>query len=261
MSSSFTLITGASSGIGWELAKIFASHNHNLILVARSKDTLEKLAEDLRSEHRVNVEVLAMDLSLTASPEALFRSCQNKGLAVDILVNNAGFGDNVTFLNSDWKKQADMIDLNMKSLTHLTHLFLPDMVARGKGAILNVASTAAFQPGPYMAVYYASKSYVLNFSEALNEELRGTGVYVTTLCPGPTHSGFQKAANIDSALLMKLNVPRSRDVADYAYQALMNRKSVAVHGWMNKIMAFSVRLTPRALLVRVVRILQEKRMS
>lgn len=258
---SFTLLTGASSGIGLELAKIFASHKHNLILVARSKDVLDKLAQELRTEHKVTVEVITLDLALESSPAALFKACQDKNLRVDILVNNAGFGDNAAFVNSEWKKQAEMMDLNMKSLTHITHLFLPSMVAAKKGAILNVASTAAFQPGPYMAVYYATKSYVLSFSEALNEELRGSGVYVTTLCPGPTLSGFQKAANMDTALLFKLGVPGSREVAEYAYNSLMKKRVVAVHGIMNKIMAFSVRLTPRTLLVRIVRVLQEKRMS
>jgi uncharacterized protein len=261
MDNTFTLLTGASSGIGFELAKIFAAKNHNLILTARSKDTLEKLAENLRKTHKVKVEVLALDLGLAESPSKLFQFCQDKHLKVDILVNNAGFGDNAVFVKSDWRKTAEMMDLNMKSLTHLCRLFLPGMVTVGKGAILNVASTAAFQPGPFMAVYYATKSYVLSFSEALNEELRGTGVYVTTLCPGPTISGFQQAANMDSSLLFKMKVPSSRDVAQYAYNALMARRSVAVYGFMNKVMAFSVRFTPRTLLVRIVRKLQEKRMS
>lgn len=259
--SEYALITGASSGIGFELAKIFASHNHNLILTARSQGSLEKLAEELRATYKVKVEVAPMDLGLESSPIGLWKFCQERNLKVDILVNNAGFGDNAVFVTSDWQKQAQMMDLNMKSLTHLCHLFLPAMKAAGKGAILNVASTAAFQPGPFMAVYYATKSYVLSFSEALNEELRGTGVYVTTLCPGPTISGFQQAANMDTALLFKLGVPGSRAVAEYAYKALMARKVVAVHGLSNKIMAFSVRLTPRALLVRIVRVLQEKRMG
>ncbi|MBS1972158.1 MAG: SDR family oxidoreductase [Bdellovibrionales bacterium] len=261
MTDSFTLLTGASSGIGFELAKIFAAKNHNLILTARSKETLEKLAEDLRNTHKVKVEVVALDLGLDSSPETLFNYCQEHGLNVDILVNNAGFGDNVVFARSEWRKQAQMMDLNMKSLTHLCHLFIPEMIANREGAILNVASTAAFQPGPFMAVYYATKSYVLSFSEALNEELRGTGVHVTTLCPGPTISGFQEAAGMDTTLLFKMPIPNSRIVAEYGYQSLMAKKSVAVQGWANKLMAFSVRLSPRGLLVRVVRLLQEKRMG
>lgn len=259
--SEYALITGASSGIGLELAKIFASHNHNLILTARSQNSLKKLAEELRNTYKVKVEVVPLDLGLESSPGALMKFCLDRNLKVDTLVNNAGFGDNAPFEKSEWQKQAQMMDLNMKSLTHLCHLFLPAMVSAGKGAILNVASTAAFQPGPFMAVYYATKSYVLNFSEALNEELRGTGVYVTTLCPGPTLSGFQQAANMDTALLFKLGVPGSRAVAEYAYKSLMAHKGVAVHGFKNKVMAFSVRITPRALLVRIVRTLQEKRMG
>jgi len=261
MNDAYTLLTGASSGIGFELAKIFAAKNHNLILAARSKETLEKLAEDLRKAHKVKVEVIAMDLSQESAPSTLFQTCQDRSLRVNILVNNAGFGDNAAFLKSDWKRQENMMDLNMKSLTHLCYLFLPAMVAARQGAILNVASTAAFQPGPFMSVYYATKAYVLSFSEALNEELRGTGVYVSTLCPGPTMSGFQQAAGMDTALLFKLGVPGSQAVAEYAYNALIARKSVAVHGFMNKISVFAVRFLPRGLVVRIVRMLQEKRMK
>jgi short-subunit dehydrogenase len=171
-------------------------------------------------------------------------------------VNNAGIGDVMAFVDSDWKKQETMIRLNIESLTRLTHLFLPSFVKQGRGGILNVASTAAFQPGPYMAVYYASKSYVLNFSLALNEELKGTGVHITTLCPGPTESGFQKTANMEKSLLFKLfNVPTSEDVATYAYKAFKNKKSLAVHGLMNKIMAHTTGLAPNFILLKVVKFL------
>ena len=258
---SFTLLTGASSGIGWELAKIFAAHSENLILVARSKEALEKLAAEIRSTHKVSVEVIALDLSLETAPEELAKICQQRNLRVENFVNNAGFGDNAVFATSSWKKQAEMMDLNMKSLVHLTHLFLPDMLARKKGGILNTASTAAFQPGPFMAVYYATKAFVLSFSEALNEELRGTGVHVTALCPGPTLSGFQKAAGMDSSLLFKMKVPGSLEVAEYGYKAFVAKKPVAVHGLLNKFLALSTRFTPRFLMVKVVRRLQEKRLN
>jgi len=257
--SAYTLITGASGGIGYEFAKVFASHGHSLVLVARSKDALEKLASEIRASNKVSVEVIAMDLSKDESPQELFQKCHEKNLAVDILVNNAGFGDNALFANSDWNKLAEMMDLNVKSLTHLCHLFLPAMLSKKKGAILNLSSVAAFQPGPYMSVYYATKAYVQNFSEALHEEVSAKGVNVMALCPGPTRSGFQAAAGIDSALLLKLPIPSSTEVAEYGYRALKAKKAVAVHGFFNKVLVFSIRLMPRSLVVKIVARMQEKR--
>lgn len=256
-----TLITGASSGIGLELARVFAKNQHALILVARSTELLEKLAAELRATYHVEVQVVTSDLAKVSSPEELFQLCQSKGWQVDVLVNNAGVGDNAAFADTFWAKQEMMIDLNMKSLAHLTHLFLPAMLKRRQGSILNVASTAAFQPGPYMAVYYASKSFVLSFSEALSEELSGSGVYVTALCPGPTTSGFLKAAGMDESWILKMKIPTSEDVAIYAYKAWQAHKRVAIHGLLNSVIAFSTRLVPTGLVLKVVSMLQKKRLK
>ena len=203
------LITGASSGIGLEFAKVFAKEKNNLVLVARSKDKLEQLASDIRKDYAVQVKVINADLSNMEEVQMVYDTCKAENIEVEYLINNAGFGDFGYFAQSDWKKTEQMIDLNIKSLTKFCRLFIPDMVARKSGKILNVASTAAFQPGPTMAVYFASKSYVLFLSEALYSELQGTGVNVTCLCPGATESGFQQAADMEHSNLFenKKNTP------------------------------------------------------
>lgn len=259
-SGNYTLITGASSGIGFELAKVFARNSHNLILVARSAAKLEELKNEIKAAHKVSVEVISLDLSKPESAEELFNATQSKNLQVDILINNAGFGDHGLFVNSELKKNQEMIDLNILTLTKLTHLYVQPMLKNKSGKIMNVASTAAFQPGPLMSVYYATKAYVLHFSEGLHEELIGTGVTITSLCPGATASGFQAAANLSNvALLDTIKIPSSRDVAEYAYSALMNKKVVAIHGLMNAIFANGVRLLPRSLIRKIAKKLQEKR--
>ncbi|QDK38024.1 SDR family oxidoreductase [Bdellovibrio sp. NC01] len=259
MSKHYTLITGASGGIGYELAQNFAKDGHNLILTARSKAAMDELAEKLRKDYGVQVQVFAADLSQATECLNLQTFCEDGGFVIENLVNNAGFGDHEKFLNADWKKLEEMMRLNMESLVRLTHEFLPGMVERKSGGVLNVASTAAFQPGPFMAVYYATKAFVLSFSEALNEELAGTGVHVTSLCPGPTKSGFQKTANMDKAKLFEmLNIPSSAAVAEYGYRAFKKKKAVAIHGLMNKIMVQSLRVSPRFLILKVVRLLQGK---
>lgn len=256
----YTLITGASSGIGYELASVFARHNHNLILVARSTEKLESLKTEIEKNFSVVAEVISADLSKTASAEELFEKIQKKNLTVDILVNNAGFGDHGLFANEDPKKIEEMILLNVLTLTKLTRLFLPQMIERKYGKILNVASTASFQAGPLMSVYYATKAYVLSFSEGIYEELKGTGISVTALCPGPTESGFQEAANISNITIVNtMKLPTSKDVAEFGYNALIKNKAVAVHGVMNSIMASSTGFVPRALTRKLVKKLQEKR--
>ena len=258
--SQYTLITGASSGIGYEFAKVFAERGHHLVLVARSREVLETLAAELHKNFKVNVHVVTADLSSDEECMKVFQICQESGWSVENLVNNAGLGDNEAFALSDWKKQDQQIRLNIHALVRLTHLFLPDMVKLKTGGVLNVASTAAFQAGPYMAVYYATKAFVLSFTEALGEELRGTGVHVTALCPGPTESKFQKVAGLDDAELFKyLHVPTSRSVAEYGYKSFRLGKRVAIHGLMNKLGVQLLRISPRALVVRIVRLLQEKR--
>jgi uncharacterized protein len=252
------LITGASSGIGLELAKIFADNKINLVLVARSEGKLNELATELRGKGII-VHVVAKDLGNYNTAKEIFDWCQQQGITVDYLVNNAGFGDFGFFYESDWSKQEQMINLNMTALTYLTRLFLPGMVQRAAGKILNVASTAAFQPGPTMSVYYATKAYVLHFSEAIANELEGKGVTVTALCPGATESGFQTAAAMEESKLVKgKKLPTSAEVAAYGYKAMIKGKKVAVHGFMNKLLVSSIRFTPRNLVLKIVRKMQDK---
>jgi len=248
------LITGASLGIGLEFAKVFAKEKNNLVLVARSKDKLEVLAEELRKDYGVAVKVIAADLSDMDEVQNVYDTCKKENIEIEYLVNNAGFGQFGFFAEGDWAKTEQMIDLNIKALTKFCRLFLPDMIARKSGKVLNVASTAAFQPGPVMAVYCASKSYVLSFSEALYNETRGTGVSVTCLCPGATESNFQAAAAMEqSKLFAEKNVPASADVAVFGYKAMMKGKMTVIHGFFNFIMANAVRFSPRMLVPIIAR--------
>lgn len=254
------LITGASGGIGLDLAHLFARDGHDLVLVARSEDKLQALARDLEKHHHVTAHVIAADLSKPDAPSRLLEETRTRRLQIDVLVNNAGYGLNGPFSETDLQKELEMIQVNISALTHLTKLFLRGMVARRSGRILNVASTAAFQPGPLMAVYYASKAYVLSFSEALAEELRDSGVTVTTLCPGPTSTGFAAAADMTSSRLFTMTTPMtSMDVARIGYRAMLRGKRVAITGFRNKMSAQSVRIAPRSLVTKIVRKLQETR--
>jgi short-subunit dehydrogenase len=254
------LITGASNGIGYELAKIHASKHDNLIIVARSKNKLDDLKNELEQKHNISVYTIGKDLSLPGAAKEVFDEVKNKAMTVDYLVNNAGFGDYGLFAESDWNKQEQMINLNITTLAHLTHLFLPDMICRRSGRILNVASTASFQPGPTMSIYFATKAFVLSFSEAVNNEVNEHGITVTALCPGATHSGFQAAASMqDSKLFAGNNFPSSREVAEFGYKAMMKGKAVAIHGFRNTLLANSVRFAPRSLVVRMARQMQAKK--
>jgi short-subunit dehydrogenase len=253
------LITGASSGIGLELTKVFAQNNTALVLVARSENKLMQLAADLRKQYKIPVAVIAKDLSDYNNSKLLFEQCNLQNIQIDYLINNAGFGDFGLFAESDWNKQLQMINVNITSLTYLARLFLPGMIERKYGKIMNVASTAAFQPGPTMAVYYATKAYVLHFSEAIANELKGTGVTVTALCPGATESGFQSAANLHESKMVKdKKLPTSKAVAKYGYKAMMKGKPVAIHGLGNYLLANSVRLAPRSVVVKIARYIQDK---
>jgi len=253
------LITGASSGIGLEFARHHAALEQDLVLVARSTTRLIEIKKELEQKFGIQVYIIPKDLSIPDASLEVFEEVSKQGIQVDFLINNAGFGDFGFFHDAEWDKQEMMINLNILSLTHLTHLFLPQMVSRKSGKILNVASTAAFQPGPLMAVYYATKHYVLAFSEAIANELAETGVTVTTLCPGPTESGFQSAASIEESKLVKgKKLPTSKEVAVYGYKSMMRGRGVAIPGSMNKIMAASIRFTPRNLVTNIVRKMQEK---
>ncbi len=252
------LITGASSGIGLELARTFAKNNTDVLLVARSKNKLQDISTALSQEHGVKVHILAKDLSAMGAGSEVYEWCKTNNVTINYLINNAGFGDFGMFAESNWEKQLQMINLNITALTHLCRLFIPDMISRKEGRIMNVASTAAFQPGPTMAVYFATKAYVLHFSEAIGNELTGTGVTVTALCPGATESGFQAAADMeDSKLVNGKKLPTSAEVAQYGYNSMMQGKAVAIHGTLNYIMANSVRFSPRSAVVKLARWLQE----
>lgn len=251
------LITGASNGIGLELAKVHASKGDNLVLVARNGNKLNELKAELEKQYAISVWVLAQDLSQPNAAQEVYDETQRQNISVDYLINNAGFGDFGMFYETDWAKELQMINLNITCLTQMTKLYLKDMVKQRKGKIMNVASTAAFQSGPTMAVYFATKAYVLSFSEAINNEVSDKGVTVTALCPGATESGFQVAAAMQNSGLVKdRNLPSSKVVAEYGYNAMMKGKAVAIHGLMNRILANSVRFMPRALVVKVTRQIQ-----
>ncbi|HLM81166.1 MAG TPA: SDR family oxidoreductase [Terriglobales bacterium] len=250
------LITGASFGIGLELARIFAREDYNLVLVARSADKLRQLASELEKAHGTRSLILAADLSEPGSPAYVLDQTSRADIQVDVLVNNAGFGQYGMFAENDLEECLRQIQLNVTTLTHLTRLYLPAMIERGSGRILNVASTAAFQPGPLMAVYYATKAYVLLLSEAIANELQGTGVSVTCLCPGPTATEFQKRANIAGIRLTKYGAMDARTVAEDGYRALMAGKPVVISGFRNWLVAQSVRFAPRRLATAVARKLQ-----
>ncbi len=247
------LVTGASWGIGWELASLCAADGHDLILVARSAERLTALEKQLSERHGISTRVVPMDLTEPEAPRALYDELAKSDVEVDVLINNAGFGDAGPFSEADTAKQLGMLQLNVVALTHLTRLFLPGMLGRGRGRILNVASTAAFQPGPFMAVYYATKAYVLSFSEALTEECSGTGVTVTTLCPGPTATEFQSRARMGGAKLRRLHMMDARSVAEEGYRAMKNGRAIVVNGLQNRLLAQSVRFSPRWLVRKVTR--------
>ncbi len=249
----FTLVTGASTGIGKELAHVCAENGRDLVLLARSQDKLEALGKTLQDRNSVRVEIVARDLAAPNAVERTRSEVEGRGLEIGTLINNAGFGNLGGFHETALDMQLSMLRLNIEALTELTHRFLPPMIARGRGQILNVASTAALQPGPFMAVYYATKAYVLSFSEAITEELRGTGVTVTALCPGPTRTEFQARANMGGSRLARFGLQDARPVAELGYRAMERGHAVAIPGLLNRLLALSVRLSPRAAVRRVVR--------
>jgi short-subunit dehydrogenase len=259
MAETFTLVTGASAGIGREIATVAAERGRNLVIVARREDRLLSLAQELTERFRVRVEVIACDLADDGGPVRLHQETVGRKLEVDELVNNAGFGSLGAFHEASANEQLAMLHVNVVALTHLSRLYLPAMLKAGRGRILNLASTAAFQPGPLMAVYYASKAYVLSLSEALSEELRGTGVTVTALCPGVTRTEFQAVSRTEESGLVRLGMADARDVAEIGFRAMVTGRAVVVPGLVNRLLAFSVRLSPRALVRRIVRELNRPR--
>jgi short-subunit dehydrogenase len=254
------LVTGASSGIGRELAKLLAGEGHDVVLVARRRDRLEELARELAARHGVSARALAKDLENPASPAEIFDELEAQGIAVDILVNDAGLGIYGRYWETDLARQLAVIQVNLVAVTNLTGRFLPGMVSRQKGRIVNVSSTAAFQPGPYMAVYYATKAYVLSFSEALAEELTGTGVTVTALCPGPTVTEFQEGAGIEDTWLFRGPlVMDAATVARVGWAGAKRGKRIVVPGLGNKLLKESVRFSPRRVVTAIARRIQKRR--
>jgi uncharacterized protein len=253
------LITGASGGIGEALARRFARGGFNLVLVARSEAKLQALAQELGGSHGVSARALACDLADPTSPEQLAQELAAQGIAVDILVNNAGFATYGRFAELDRNGELHMLQVNVVALTHLTHLLLPDMIARGRGRVLNVASTAAFMPGPLMAVYYASKAFVLSFSTALHNELQGSGVTVTALCPGPTSTGFQARAQMEESRLIRSRTLMGVDaVADAGYVGALRGMPVVIPGLLNRIQTFLPRLLPYPVVAQLVHKVQAR---
>lgn len=246
------IITGASNGIGLELAKIHASKGGDLVLVARSKTKLDELKTELENQYKISVLNIPKDLSLPDAAKEIYDETTRLNIQVDYLINNAGFGEYGMFSETNWEKEQQMINLNIAALTQFTKLYLRDMIKRQSGKIMNVASVAAFQPGPAMAVYCATKAYVLHFSEAVSREVRGKGITVTALCPGATKTGFQELGGIgESKIFKNKNLPTAKEVAGYGYVSMLKGKTVAIHGLKNYLLANSIRFIPRTLVTKV----------
>jgi uncharacterized protein len=247
------LITGASNGIGLELAKIHAATGGNLVLVARNSERLNALKNELESIYDIQVRILVKDLTTSNAVTDIYEQLVESSIRIDYLINNAGYGDFGLFSEADWNKTAQMIDLNVKALVHLTRLILPDMITRKEGRILNVASVAGFQPGPLMAAYYATKAFVLSFSQALAYELKGSGICLTVLCPGPTASGFKQAASLENSKLFSgKKIATSLEVAQVGYQAMLKGKTLVIHPKAYSLMLFVERFIPRKWVVAII---------
>ena len=255
---SYALITGASSGIGYELAKLFAIDKHNIILIARREERLKRLSIDLENNYKIKTLVIPKDLSQPQTAQEIYDMLKQNDITVDYLINNAGFIVYGHFSDINWSETYKMIHLHMETLTHLIKLFLPDMLKRKNGKILNIGSTGSFVPGPINAVYCATKNYVLSLSEAIAEELNGTGVTITVLCPGGTKTEFAEKANIKNSSANFFEVMEANRVAKIGYKALMKGKRVVIPGMFNKIQIFSVRFTPRIVVTKLVKFMMSK---
>ncbi len=247
----YALVTGGSSGIGYEFVKLLAKDGMNLVIVARNETKLTRVKTEIENKYQVKVKILSKDLSDPKVPVEVFSELEKENINIEILVNNAGFGLHGGFSEIDLQKGLEMIQVHVTSLTHLTKLFLRKMLEKKYGKILNVASTAAFQPGPYHSIYFATKSYILHFSEALAGELQGSGVSVTCLCPGPTETPFFKDTKINQRRLTRLNMMDAPQVAKVGYNALKKGKVVVIPGLKNKLLAFLVRIIPRNIVRKI----------
>jgi len=254
------LVTGASGGIGLELARLCAKDGRDVILVARSGDKLMEIAKYLSGMYGIRVEPVVADLTDPDAPRAIMEEASQLGLEVEMLINNAGFGDWGLFGRADLERQLDMVQVNVAALTELTRLALPGMIRRRAGRILNVASTAGFAPGPLMAVYYASKAYVISFSEAIASELKGTGITVTALCPGPTRTGFAaRAGTAETNLFQGPNVMEAAPVAEAGYRGMLRGRTIVIPGFSNQLLIQSIRISPRWAVRAITRWFQEGR--
>ncbi len=248
----YTLITGGSCGIGLALANKFASKGHNLILVSRTKETLEETAKQINNKYPVDIVTIAEDLSVANSAINVFNECKKQKLEVDILINNAGFGNYGFFAETNTKTDMELLQLNISTLTELTKLFLPALLKNKTGKILNIGSMAAFFPGPFMNTYFASKAYVLSFSEGLHEEVLKHGVTVSCLCPGPTESNFGKRANYKFQSHNKIKMT-AEEVAEITFKGMMKGKILIIPGWKNNLLYHANKLIPRYLKPRIVK--------
>lgn len=251
MDNNYVLITGASSGIGFELAKLFKSDRHNLILVARNKEKLKDATDKLNDKEN-RIIMLDIDLSKEEEIDKLISYIEDTGININILVNNAGIGSFGNFQELDWSIEEKLIDINIKAVTRLTKYFLPRMIENKSGGILNVASTAAFASGPRMATYYASKSYVLNLTEAINEEVRQYGVKVSCLCPGPVRTSFQSKAGINKSEKAKKYLMNADIVAKVGYEEFKKGKVIIIPGFKNKILVSANKILPRAISRKII---------
>lgn len=256
MAAERALITGASSGIGWELAKLFAADGSDLVLVARREERLKALADELKDEFGVDVFVLPKDLSDPEAPGEIYEHLKREGIDIDVLVNNAGFGARGPFASLDTDKQVDMVQVNVVALTHLTRLFLPGIIERGRGGVLNVGSLAGFQPGPNLAVYYATKAYVLSFTEALSEEVKNPNIKITCLAPGPVRTEFGEKSELDDSLLFKMSLMDVGPVVREGYEGFRHGKVIVLPGIKQKLIPVLLRFTPRFLVRKIVKSLQ-----
>ena len=250
------LVTGAASGLGYEFALLLAHDNYNIIMVDIDKEKLEKAKENIQSQNDIDIKILVKDLSKPNVANEIFKDLDEP---VDILINNAGFGLFGFFAKTKWKRESDMLNLHINTTTQLTKLALKSMIKRGNGKILNVSSLAAFQPGPFMSIYYASKAYLLSFSQAIANELKGSGISVTVLCPGPTRTRFQEVVSAHSSKnKIKFNMASAKGVALCGYDAMMKGKTIAVPGVFNKFLAFLPRIVSRNMATTIVRKIQLK---
>lgn len=247
------LITGATSGIGYELCKLFAEDKYNLVLVARNKDRLLELANELESKNSVEVYIISKDLAVPSSPEEIFNELKSQSISIDVLVNNAGFGAFGLFNELDTNEQIKMIQVNVFALTYLTKLFIENLSINNGGKILNIASTASFQPIPLMSVYAATKAYVFSFSSSLREEVKDKKISVTVLCPGPTSTNFEKAAKMQKSKLFNRNVMDPKTVAAIGYNGLMKGKPIVVPGLINKMLVFGTRFLPAGITAKIAK--------